>query len=165
LILTYSAVVMKAPFPSLIENWHNDTYAAIDPTRPEVSMKGKKIIITGGGAGIGRGTVEAFAIAGAASIAITGRRPQPLEETKKYIESKYSVPVHSFAADVTDAVAMKKVAAEVGDWDVLVNNAGYLSAPALAKDTDVDEWWKCFEVVLPEAEWHTITDPEFLDQS
>jgi NAD(P)-dependent dehydrogenase (short-subunit alcohol dehydrogenase family) len=109
-------------------------------------MAGKNIVVTGGGAGIGRGTVEAFAAAKASSITITGRRTQPLEETKKYIESKYGVPVHTFAADVTDEASMKKVAAAVGGWDVLVNNAGYLSTPTLAKEAEVEEWWKGWEV-------------------
>ncbi|KIW04446.1 uncharacterized protein PV09_04712 [Verruconis gallopava] len=137
---------MRPVFPSAIQEWRNDTYDALDPSRPEVSMAGKKIIITGGGTGIGRATVEAFAAAKAASIFITGRRVPPLEETKKHVESKYGVPVHVFPADVTDPVAMKKVATDIGQWDVLVNNAGYFSGPALAKDSNLEEWWKGFEI-------------------
>lgn len=44
---------MKPPFPSLTAEWHNDTYAAIDPRRPELSMKNESVIITGAGRGIG----------------------------------------------------------------------------------------------------------------
>jgi len=147
---------MKAPFPAPVENWHNDTYAAISPSRPEVSAKGKKVIVTGGGAGIGRGTAEAFAVAGASSIVITGRRSQPLEETKKHIESTYNVPVTTFSADVTDEAGMKKVAAAVGGWDILVNNAGYMAKPGNALDADINDWWKAFEVLLPSTLLHLL---------
>jgi len=120
---------MHAPFPAPVNEWHNDTYSAIDPSRPELSAKGKKIVVTGGGYGIGRGIVEAFAIAGASSIAISGRKEQPLLETKKYIESKFKTTVSTHVADITNAVAMKKAASEIRDWNVLVMNAGYMSAP------------------------------------
>lgn len=61
---------MIAPFSSPVKEWHNDTYASIDPSRPELFAIGKKVVITGGGHGIGRGTAIAFAQAGAAAIAI-----------------------------------------------------------------------------------------------
>jgi NAD(P)-dependent dehydrogenase (short-subunit alcohol dehydrogenase family) len=137
---------MHAPFPAPVNEWHNDTYAAINPSRPELSAMGKKIVVTGGGYGIGRGIVEAFATAGASSIAISGRKEQPLHETKKYIESKFGISVSIHVADITDAVAMKKAASEIGDWNVLVMNAGYMSAPGGTLDSGGADWWKTFEV-------------------
>lgn len=41
---------------------------------------------------------------------------------------------------------MKAVAASVGGWDVLVNNAGYMSKPGTALDIDINDWWKAFEI-------------------
>lgn len=38
---------MKPPFPSVTTTWHNDTYAAISPSRSELSVAGKSVIITG----------------------------------------------------------------------------------------------------------------------
>lgn len=137
---------MKAPFPAPITEWHNDTYPSIDPSRPELSAKGKKIVVTGGGYGIGRGVVEAFAVAGASAIAILGRKEQPLLDTKKLIESKYKTTVSTYTADVTDETAMQRAAAEIGTWDVLVMNAGYLSTPEPSMTSEVGEWWKSFEV-------------------
>jgi NAD(P)-dependent dehydrogenase (short-subunit alcohol dehydrogenase family) len=137
---------MHAPFPAPVNEWHNDTYPAINPSRPELSAKGKKIVITGGGYGIGRGITEAFATAGASSIAISGRKEQPLLDTKKYIESKFGVPVSTHVADITDVIAMKKAASEIGEWNVLAMNAGYMSTPGGSLSSDVDEWWKTFEV-------------------
>jgi NAD(P)-dependent dehydrogenase (short-subunit alcohol dehydrogenase family) len=137
---------MKAPFPAPVNEWHNDTYPAIDPTRPELSAKGKKIVVTGGGSGIGKGVVEAFAIAGADSIAILGRREGLLLETKKDIESKYATRVSTHVADVTDEAAIKKIAKEIGTWHVLALNAGYLSTPDPILTSEVNDWWKAFEV-------------------
>lgn len=137
---------MKAAFPAPVNEWHNDTYAALNPKRPELSAKGKKIVITGGGYGIGRATAIAFAEAGAAGIAILGRKEAPLLETKEYIEKTYKIPVSSHVADVTDEAAVKKAAKEIGEWHVLDMNAGYFSSPAGTLEISADEWWKSFEV-------------------
>lgn len=138
---------MKSLFPSPVAEWHNETYAAIDPTRPELSMAGKTVAITGGGTGIGRETVRAFALAGATSIHILGRTQATLAETKKIVESDVpGVNIVLHIADVTDQKAVQKAAQEVGKWDVLIPNAGYLAKRSPIKDLDVDEWWLGFEV-------------------
>lgn len=138
---------MKPLFPSPVAEWHNETYAAIDPTRPELSMAGKTVVITGGGTGIGRETVRAYALAGATPIHILGRTQATLAETKKIVESDVpGVNVVLHIADVTDQKAVRKAAQEVGKWDVLISNAGYLAKRSPIKDLDVDEWWLGFEV-------------------
>jgi NAD(P)-dependent dehydrogenase (short-subunit alcohol dehydrogenase family) len=145
---------MQPLFPAPVTEWHNDTYAAIDPSRPELSVKGKTIVITGGGTGIGRETVRAFALAGAAKIHILGRTKSNLEETKEIVEKDVSgASITAHAADVTDETGIKEVAAVVGAWDVLVSNAGYLSKGSAIKDVDVQDWWKGMEVrfSLPDA--------------
>lgn len=40
-------VNMEPPFPSVTSKWHNDTYPSISPSRPELSLRGKSVIITG----------------------------------------------------------------------------------------------------------------------
>lgn len=47
---------MPAPSSSFTKVWHSDTYPAINPTKPELSVAGKSVVITGGGAGIGGGS-------------------------------------------------------------------------------------------------------------
>ena len=141
---------MKPPFPSFTSEWHDDTYEAIDPKRPELSIKGKKIVISGGGAGIGRSITRAFADAGAASIAIMGRREAMLLETKKDVATKNStVYITTHVVDVTDSATVKREAGEIGSWDILVSNAGYLPTPASVAESDEGEWWKAFEVKTP----------------
>ena len=72
-------------FPSPLQTYNHGPTPATDPTRPELSLSGKVILITGGGAGIGVSMVEAFATAGAKDIVITGRRLDKLEETAKKV--------------------------------------------------------------------------------
>lgn len=135
-------------FPSFTKTWHNDTYAAIDPTKASNSAAGKSIFITGGGAGVGRSISQSFASAGAATIAISGRRDEILQTAKKEIEASHpKTRVLTFAADVVDDKAMKNAFASVGaKVDVLVHNAGYLPDPVAIATTDIDEWTKGFEV-------------------
>jgi len=60
-----------------------DTYPAIDPKRPELSLKGKTIIVTGAGTGIGRNTVLEIAKTGPEVINIIGRTAKTLMKRKK----------------------------------------------------------------------------------
>src|ERR1700759_240433 len=102
---------MQPPFPAPVTEWHNDTYEAINPKRPELSQAGKTIVITGAGQGIGREIVDAFAQAGAGTIHILGRTKQTLEETKALVEKNHSKPtdiVH--VADIVDAPAIEQAA-------------------------------------------------------
>jgi len=137
---------MQPPFPAPVTEWHNDTYDAINPTRPELSQAGKVIVVTGAGQGIGREIVDAFAQAGATTFHILGRTQITLEETKNIVEKKYpntKVTVH--VADITEKDLVDKAAKAIGTWDVLAANAGYLSTPALITENPED-WWKSFEI-------------------
>ncbi|KAK4552090.1 hypothetical protein LTR86_010626 [Recurvomyces mirabilis] len=135
-------------YPSLTKTFHKASYAAISPTRPELSLKGKTIVISGGGTGIGAEITQAFAEAGAARIAILGRRTNVLEETKQKVgkstDGKVAVSTH--VTDVSDLASVQKAAEEIGKWDVLVSNAGYLPDIKHLVDSDPTDWWKAFEI-------------------
>ncbi|KAL4986838.1 hypothetical protein BDW68DRAFT_197814 [Aspergillus falconensis] len=133
---------MQPPFPSLTTTWHNESYPAISPLRPELSAAGKTVVIIGAGGAIGRATALSFNRAGAARIILVGRDTAKLEETQKALSC--ASPVFGNVS-VTDEEALIRVAAAVGTWDVLVLAAGFLSKPAALKDSSVDEWWGSFE--------------------
>jgi len=147
---------MQPPYPAPVTEWHNETYDAIDPKRPELSQAGKTIVITGAGQGIGREVVDAFAQAGAVTIHILGRTKRTLEETRGISEKAHTgLKVSIHVADVVDTSAVEQAAREIGSWDVLVANAGYLPSPSPIADSDAEEWWKAFEVRL-----HTLRELE-----
>lgn len=79
----------------------------------------KKIVITGGGTGIGRAIAVRFAAAGD-QVVITGRRAAVLENAAQEIGTGVAVA----AFDASDPEAVAGFAADIGQIDVLVNNAG-----------------------------------------
>jgi NAD(P)-dependent dehydrogenase (short-subunit alcohol dehydrogenase family) len=134
-----------APFPSPTTKWHDNTYESLSPTRPELSARGKTVLITGGGTGIGAETARYFAAAGASRIALLGRREQPLRETKASIERQFpGVDVFVAPTDVTkkDQVdaAFANFLGRDGKLDVAVSNAAVLGPHDTVKDVDADQF-------------------------
>lgn len=89
-------------------------------------LKDRKIIITGGGRGIGRAIALAFAKEGA-DICITARTQSEIENVAKEI-SRLGRKAISIPGDVTNEKgakrAVQKTIAAFGRIDILVNNAG-----------------------------------------
>ncbi len=102
-------------------------------------LKGKTVLITGGGravlsdgkaGSIGYGIATAYAKEGA-NIVITGRNVKKLEDAKEELERLYGVKVLPIAADIsagadnaaTAKETVEKAVAEFGGIDVLINNA------------------------------------------
>ncbi|KAL9114532.1 MAG: hypothetical protein Q9227_001613 [Pyrenula ochraceoflavens] len=128
------------PFPSPTSTWHTKTYQSLSPTRPELSAKGKTVVITGGGTGIGAETARYFAEAGASRIALLGRREQPLLDTKTSIQQKFTnAEVFVASVDVTKKNEVDAAFAKfVGDGkiDVLVSNAAMIGPKEPVRDVD-----------------------------
>ncbi|KAJ9615597.1 hypothetical protein H2200_001672 [Cladophialophora chaetospira] len=138
--------------PSPFKGWHTDTYPAIDPTRPELSLKGKSAIVTGGAGAIGSATVSALAKAGASLVGIVGRTQQTLDEAKAKLESQYpKTKLVAVTADITSLAslesAFKQIRAHASSpVDILVHNAGHLAQPTTIINSDPKEWWTSFEI-------------------
>jgi NAD(P)-dependent dehydrogenase (short-subunit alcohol dehydrogenase family) len=140
------------PFPSFTKVWHNSLYPDIDPSQnPSISATGKRIVISGGGSGIGPEIVRAFASAGASQIAIFGRTEGTLRQTRDNIQHEYpETKILPFVADMTDEDSISRLAeaikGELGSWDVLVANAGYSPDLSNFLDTSTANWFRAFEV-------------------
>ena len=127
--------------------WHDDSYDAINPSRPELSFRNKKVVVTGGGYGIGKEIARAFGTAGAAEIFILGRKQGPLEQTQQELQKEFpEAKVAYLIADVTNEEQLTAAAERVKSWDALVMNAGYLPERSPVAKASTKEWWLGFEV-------------------
>ncbi|MFP3740663.1 SDR family NAD(P)-dependent oxidoreductase, partial [Burkholderia sp. SIMBA_019] len=80
-------------------------------------LAGKTALITAAGQGIGYAAAELFAREGARVIA-----------TDLRIDALKTLPVEARKLDVLDAPAIRALAEEIGQVDVLFNCAGYVHA-------------------------------------
>jgi NAD(P)-dependent dehydrogenase (short-subunit alcohol dehydrogenase family) len=138
-------------FLSPTKTYHSNSYLAIDPTLPALSSKGRNVVITGGGSGIGPVIARSFAKSGASSVSILGRTLETLEETKNSLAKDYpKTKFFSYIADIVDekalAIAFNAVKAAVGLVDVLIANAGYLPDISPIMGSEPEEWFSGFTV-------------------
>ena len=103
---------------------HGETkpvYATISYLSPNETLRGKKIIITGGGRGLGFSMAKKF-VAEGAEVLIAGRNEKVLQESSKALGCKY-LPLDVSNPTEFDAF-MDKAEKQLGGMNVLVNNAG-----------------------------------------
>jgi NAD(P)-dependent dehydrogenase (short-subunit alcohol dehydrogenase family) len=110
----------------------------------------KFALVTGAGAGIGRAAALALARAGW-HVALTGRRPEPLEETAREIAALgRRAPV--FPCDVGDPQSVKALFAKIseafGRLDLLFNNAGAAPPAIPMEDLSYEQWKVVVDVNL-----------------
>jgi NAD(P)-dependent dehydrogenase (short-subunit alcohol dehydrogenase family) len=88
-------------------------------------LRGKRILITGGGTGLGKGAAKRFLELGA-TVYICGRRENVLLGTETELRGATGGNIHYLACDVGDAQAVAKMIETIwndGPLDILVNNA------------------------------------------
>ncbi|KAF2690890.1 NAD(P)-binding protein [Lentithecium fluviatile CBS 122367] len=141
-------------------------YGPITPEALKDSNKGKIAVVTGAAQGIGAAIAEALAKSGA-SVAILDLSVEKLAKTKEACE-KQGVKVRAHACDVTNGGRLKEVFDEVekelGNIDVLVNNAGILDQRPFIM-ADFNTFWRQIEVNFkaPLLTIHTLL-PRFRDR-
>jgi len=98
-----------------------------------MSLQGKRVLITGGGTGIGADFCRGFSEAGA-EVVIAGRRREPLEKVAGGNDA-----VSVVVADVTEEASVKAMFEAAGPVDIVIANAGAAESSALIK-TELDHW-------------------------
>lgn len=102
------------------------------------NVRGKIVLITGGGFGLGRLMAKKFSSLGA-TVVLWDINEANLEETAKIIAAK-GAPVHTAIVNVSDRkavfAAVASLKASVGKIDILVNNAGVVSAAPIDELTE-----------------------------
>ncbi len=104
-----------------------------------MSATAKIALVTGAGTGIGRAVALALSAAGY-SLAVTGRRAEPLEAVKAEAEGEVLV----VPADLTDpgsvASLFETIKQHYGRLDVVFNNAGVNAPPVNIEDLPFEQW-------------------------
>ena len=116
------------------------------------SLKGKNAVVTGGNKGIGLGIVTAFAQQGA-NVAILARDEVSGKAVVADLCAKYEGKFGFYKTDITDfqncKASISSILSELGNIDVLVNNAGVAAAGKfLDMDEDLSNWYHCIDVDL-----------------
>ncbi len=88
-------------------------------------LRGRRILVTGGGTGLGKGMAEKFLALGA-EIFICGRRKSVCEATAAELTGKHGGKVSAYGVDIRDAAAVDAMIDDIfasGPLTDLINNA------------------------------------------
>lgn len=89
-------------------------------------LKGKRILVTGGGTGLGREMASKYAELGA-DLYLCGRRADVVEATARELSERYGVKVRAASLDIRNAEAVERYIESIwqdgGPLDGLLNNA------------------------------------------
>lgn len=96
-----------------------------------MTLQGKRVLITGGGSGLGADMARGFAAAGA-EVVIAGRRADALARVAQN-------GIRAVQADVTDEASVAAMFAAAGPCDIVIANAGAADSAPLARTT-LDQW-------------------------
>ena len=106
------------------------------------SLQGKRVFVTGGGSGIGEAIVAAFAAQGA-HVAFVDILKEPSEALVRRLSGPETIEPLFRHCDITDIPALQRtmaeLAAELGDFDVVVNNAANDSRHRI-EDVTIADW-------------------------
>ncbi len=112
-------------------------------------LNGKNAVITGARRGIGRATVEIFALQGANVWACARKQDDDFEQDMRQIAEKYSVSIWPVYFDVTDETQIKQAVQSIRKQkvsiDVLVNMAGIVEESTSFQMTSIDKMKHLFD--------------------
>ncbi len=118
-------------------------------TNPNLTLAGRRAVVTGAGRGIGRSIALALAEAGA-NVAVSARTATELEELVAEIQALDRQAL-AISCDVTDPQQIQSMAAKaleaLGGLDILVNNAGNAGSHKFLNHSD-DLWHRMLAVNL-----------------
>ena len=110
----------------------------------DVRMDGRVAVITGASTGLGLAMAKEFAASGA-SVALLARKQDALAAAKAEVQKaagKANIKIEAYSCDVAKAEPIadtfKKIEAEFGKVDIVVNNAGISHAKSFETVTDED---------------------------
>ena len=106
-----------------------------------MTLDRRRVLITGGGSGLGADLARGFAAAGA-EVVVTGRRQETLDAV-----AAVAATISAHAADVTDEDDVIRLFDTFEPFDVVIANAG-TAASAPLTHTSLDLWQEMLDVNL-----------------
>ncbi len=104
-----------------------------------MNLSNKKILVTGGSAGIGKALIEEFSKKGVTDIAVMGRTADKLNTLEEEFPLVNFLKMQGDVFNLADIKNVsKRVKEEWGMLGILVNNAGVVSAGLLEEISDED---------------------------
>lgn len=104
-----------------------------------MNLSNKKILITGGSAGIGKAILKELIAKGVKDIAVLGRKIGPLDDLHEEFDSANLLLIQG---DVSNPSDLEKTVVQLkekwGELDILINNSGVVSAGPLSDLSDED---------------------------
>lgn len=111
----------------------------------KVDLTGRKAVVTGSTAGIGRAIAEGLALAGA-SVVINGRTEERVASALRELRAKFpDAELVGVTADLATPEGSAALVAQVPDADILVNNVGTAHLNNFFDQSD-DEWLDLFQL-------------------
>lgn len=99
----------------------------------------RKVLITGASRGIGRAIAISFAKEGDDLFLTCKDNIEMLSDLKQELEGECGISCSVYSCDMSDFDSVKELSQQVGDIDILINNAG-ISWIGLLTDMDVTDW-------------------------
>ena len=104
-----------------------------------MDFKNKKVLITGGNSGIGKGIIKELMDRGVKDFAVIGRKKESLENLRTEFMNANFITIQGDVSKTEDLDrALKTLNKEWGKLDILINNAGVVSAGKLQDISDED---------------------------
>lgn len=104
-----------------------------------MELSNKKVFITGGSGGIGKALIGEIVQKGVTDIAVMGRTPAKLEDLETEFPSVQFLKIQGDISQLDDVKnAVKAVKDHWNSLDILINNAGVVSAGLLEETSDKD---------------------------
>ncbi len=99
-----------------------------------MTVEGARVLITGGGGGLGADLARGFARAGAADVVVSGRNQATLDTVAGTHDAIRAIP-----ADVTDEAQVAALFDAAGSVDIVIANAGAADSTPFARTT-LEQW-------------------------